>query len=103
MVCTSSPIRWVAERLRQSEARVTGKQVTLTQDVRPEWQSVADGILNVVRRLQSESKTDGCAVLTIRVAVGADGVPMCWSSPTVTRLEPKKSCRIDELLELLCE
>ena len=79
------------------------KTVTVvpTADIKKEWYGLTQDLLNVIRRLQSESKTEGCAILTVTVAVNADGNPICWQSPRVTRLEPKGSCSVDHLLELL--
>jgi len=80
-------------------------QTTLTADIKPEWAGVhaaiTKSVLNIVRRLQSEAHTEGCAILTIRVAVNADGNPICWSKPEVVKLEPKASCHVDELLAAL--
>ncbi len=75
----------------------------LTQDIKPTWQEPLDDWLKIIRSLQSKSRSGGCSILEVRVAVNADGHPMCWSSPKVTHLEPKATCNIDELLDLLCE
>lgn len=68
----------------------------MTEDIRPEW-------LNVVRRFQSVARTQGCAIITLRVAVTAEGTPVCWAEPVVTKLEPKATCRVDELLAALTD
>jgi len=73
----------------------------LTPDLKPEWAEVGNAMLNILRRLQSEARTDGCAILSIKVAVNADGVPLCWTNPSVKKLEPKATCNINELLEAL--
>ena len=73
----------------------------ITDDIRPDWEPYANDVLNVIRRLQSASRTGGCAIVTLRMAVNEDGKPLCWASPEVVKLEPKASCRIDELLMLL--
>lgn len=73
----------------------------LTDDIRPDWEEYAKELLNVIRRLQSASRTGGCAILTLRMAVNEDGKPLCWASPEVVKLEPKASCHVDELLALL--
>ena len=54
------------------------------QDIKPQW-------LNVTRRLQSVSKTDGWAIVTINVLVDNDGCPRMWLSPTCKKIEPKLS------------
>lgn len=77
------------------------RQAYLTPDIKQEWGPVHKAISNIVRRLQSEAKTEGCAIVTMRIAVNSDGNPICWSQPFVTRLEPKSSCSVDELLETL--
>jgi len=64
-----------------------GKAVTtsISLDIKPGW-------LNVARRLQSVSrKQAGYAVVSIRVLVNADGEPLLWNDPTVTRLEPLRA------------
>lgn len=70
--------------------------VRLPDDIRPQW-------LSVIRRLQSvaRSKNHGLAILEIKVLVDASGVPVQWTEPNVTRLEPKGSK--DELLALLTD
>jgi len=73
----------------------------LTEDIKAEWKDVYRSVLNIVRRLQSEAKTEGCAIVTMRIAVNSDGNPICWTKPEVTRLEPKASCNIDDLLAAL--
>jgi len=73
----------------------------LTPDVKAEWGGLHRDVLNIIRRLQSVSRTEGCAILTIRVAVNLEGGPLCWSEPVVTKLEPKASCHVDDLLAAL--
>lgn len=54
-------------------------------DIKPGW-------LNVARRLQSVSrKQAGYAVISVRVLVNADGEPLLWNDPTVTKLEPLRA------------
>lgn len=67
--------------------------------IRPTWQRVA-------ARLQSVARTNGYAVIILRVIVNADGNPVVWPSPTVVKLEPtpKGTCdAVAELLALLTE
>jgi hypothetical protein len=52
-------------------------------DIKPPWMSVT-------RRMQSVSKTEGFAVVTINVLVGPDGCPKAWLEPRVYRIEPKR-------------
>ncbi len=68
----------------------------MPDDIRPEW-------LSVIRRLQSvaRSKNHGLAVLEIKVLVDANGAPVQWTEPAVTRLEPKGAK--DQLLALLTD
>lgn len=64
----------------------SAQQPTQPLDLKPPW-------LNVARRMQSVARSDsqGYAVITMRVLVNSDGVPIGWSSPTVTCIEPKRS------------
>lgn len=74
---------------------VPGAEISydLTDDVKPQW-------LNVIRRLQSACHGNrGLAVLSIRVLVGADGEPICWTEPTRVKLEPKSRV-LETLLDL---
>jgi len=57
------------------------------------------GWLSVARRLQSVSKTEGYAIVSINVLVGSDGCPRFWTEPKVTKIEPKRSPQ--ELIDLL--
>ena len=59
--------------------------------------------LNVIRRLRSVTHTSsGYAILTIRVLVDADGIPIQWTAPTITLLEPKgELTTVDVLLTTL--
>ncbi len=67
--------------------------MTTLEDIKPVW-------LNVIRRLQSVARTDGFAVLSIRILVNAAGDPVYWTEPKRTKLEPKKC---DELTIFLPE
>lgn len=55
---------------------------TSTIDLKPGW-------LNVVRRLQSVATSQGYAIVTIRVLVNAEGLPVLWTEPTQCKIEPK--------------
>jgi hypothetical protein len=74
---------------------VPGTEITyeITDDIKPQW-------LNVIRRLQSACYgNQGLAVLSIRVLVGVDGEPICWTEPIRVKLEPK-SAGLETLLDL---
>jgi len=64
------------------------------EDIKPQW-------FNVIRRLQSIARNDneGLAVLRIEVLVDKEGVPVIWTSPKKTLLEPKRLG--EHLLEIL--
>ena len=62
--------------------------------IRPAWQRVA-------ARLQSVARTNGHAIITLRVVVNADGNPVVWPEPTVVKLEPKPKGACDAVGELL--
>lgn len=59
---------------------------TLARDIMPGW-------LNVVRRLQSVARSgqSGYAILSMKVLVNADGRPVFWFDPAVTKFEPRLS------------
>lgn len=66
--------------------------VSTTTDVKPQW-------LNVARRLQAAcSGYSGHAVLSMKILVDGAGVPVCWSEPDRTKVEPK-SLATDALLD----
>jgi len=79
----------------------------LTADIKPEWDPIAEELLKVLRRLQSASKTGGCAVIKIALLVDSEGTPHCWTAPEVIRLEPKASCTSnligEDAIEVLAE
>lgn len=54
----------------------------LPEDVNPAW-------MNIARRLQSVSKSNGMSVVSIAVLVDEDGNPVSWTQPNRTLLEPK--------------
>jgi len=64
----------------------------IPEDVQREW-------LSVIRRLQSVSKTQGLAVISMSVLVNDRGVPIAWLEPRVKKIEPKSSA--DTLLHLM--
>lgn len=60
------------------------------KDIRPAW-------LNILRRLQSVSKSKGVSVVTIRIIVDEEGEPLHWLTPRVEQVEPAASA--NEFLE----
>ena len=62
--------------------------------IRPAWQRVA-------ARLQSVARTNGHAVIVLRVVVNADGNPVIWPEPEVIKLEPRPKGACDAVAELL--
>lgn len=60
--------------------------------------------LSILARLQSVAvEQRGNAVLTIRVVVDEKGLPIFWSEPKMTRLEPMSRTRewLNKLVELI--
>lgn len=58
--------------------------MSLPADVKPDW-------LNVIRRAQSVAATQrGFAIVTLQVVVDAEGTPVFWCEPTLTRIEPQQ-------------
>jgi len=60
---------------------------------------IKQGWYNVIRRLQSVSKTGGLAIVSIVVLVDQDGMPRLWLEPECKKIEPKKSS--EEILQLI--
>jgi hypothetical protein len=59
--------------------------------IRPQWQKLA-------ARLQHEArKTEGYAVMAVRVLVDGGGNPVVWSEPKLSKLEPKRFCDAEVL------
>lgn len=55
----------------------------LPTDIRPQW-------LNIIRRMQSVSRrNNGLGIVTMSIVVNQDGLPMFWSEPKITLIEPK--------------
>ena len=67
-------------------------EVAYPLDIKKNWLSVA-------RRMQSVSRTDGFALVSITVLVDQDGVPRFWTEPKCLKIEPKKS--VSEILEIM--
>lgn len=44
---------------------------------------------NVIRRMISVSRSGGYGIITIRVIVDANGTPIHYATPVLTKLEPK--------------
>jgi hypothetical protein len=64
-------------------------------DVRPQW-------FNPIRRLQSvASKSKGMAIISMKILIDEDGLPVQWTDPTLTKLEPKRD--LETILKLLTE
>lgn len=62
---------------------------SVPQDIKTQWMGVHKALFNVIRRMQSVSKSGGLSVVTIRVVVNAEGCPISWTEPQVTRIEPR--------------
>lgn len=62
------------------------------QDLKRPW-------LNVMRRMQSVSKTGGMALISITVLVDQEGIPKLWQEPTCKKIEPRRSSK--DILDLL--
>lgn len=54
----------------------------------------------IARRLQSISRTDGLAILSIHVVVDHQGIPIVWTEPKCVKLEPKRITK-ETLLSIL--
>lgn len=67
--------------------------VTLTDDIKPQW-------LNVIRRLQSVAKRgDHYGILSIKILVDRNGLPIQWTEPQRTGIEPMSSDGLEQLIE----
>lgn len=69
--------------------------MTSTSDIKKEW-------LNVLRRLQSVSKSNGYGVVNMAILVDADGNPVAWCEPRLTKIEPK-GASLEDLVDRLGE
>jgi hypothetical protein len=66
---------------------------TLPLDIRTPW-------FNVLRSLQAHARQQsGVAILEIRILVKEDGIPITWTTPQVTKFEPKANA--DQIIEFL--
>jgi hypothetical protein len=55
---------------------------------------------NVLRSLQSHARQQcGVAILEIRILVKEDGLPVTWTTPRVTKFEPKANS--DQIIDFL--
>jgi hypothetical protein len=72
-----------------------GEVACTMKDIHHNW-------LNVIRRIQSVGRSRnvvGCAIVSINVVINERGVPLLWSEPKCTLLEPMKDNMM--LLDLL--
>lgn len=64
-------------------------------DIKPCW-------FNPIRRLQSVAqKSNGMAIVTMKIVVNELGEPVQWAEPAITLLEPKRDKRT--ILDLLAD
>ena len=65
----------------------------MADDIKPKW-------FSVIRRLQSVSKSNGAAIITIKILVDQNGDPVLWTEPEKLLIEPssKASSIINFLL-----
>lgn len=64
----------------------------MTQDIKTNY-------LNVARRMQSVSKSEGLQLISITILVDKDGEPRFWTEPSTKKIEPRSNWR--DILELL--
>ena len=66
-----------------------------TQDIKSDW-------LNIIRRLQSCAyNQEGLAIAQLTVLLSQDGTPVLWTSPKITKLEPKKRITTEQMQSLV--
>ena len=70
----------------------------ITCDIKSEW----TGWLNCVRRLQScAHNQEGLAIAQLTVLLSQDGTPVLWTSPKITKLEPKRRITAEQIQALV--
>ena len=53
--------------------------------------------MNIARRLQSVAhKQDGYAIIQMTILVNSDGIPITFTEPKMTKLEPKRGELLNE-------
>ena len=99
---TSMLLSWL--KGLELETQETGEKTTprfqpigeiAVKDIHRNW-------FNVIRRIQSIGRSKnvvGCAIVSINVVINESGVPLLWSEPKCTLLEPMKDNMM--LLDLL--
>lgn len=56
--------------------------------------------LNIIRSIQSHARQQcGVAIIELRILVNQNGLPVTWTTPKVTRFEPKGSA--DQIIDFL--
>ena len=64
----------------------------ITDDIKPEW-------FNVIRRLQSVARRGNhYGILSIKILVDRDGLPIQWTEPQRTGIEPMSSDGLEKLI-----
>jgi len=65
----------------------------ITDDIKPQW-------LNVIRRLQSVARRGNhYGILSIKILVDRSGLPIQWTEPQRTGIEPMSSDGLERLIQ----
>ena len=64
-------------------------------DIKPEW-------LNVARRMQSVSGSQGYSIVTMNILCDASGRPVMWTEPQQLKIEPK-AANADAIIKALIQ
>lgn len=69
----------------------------LPLDVSPRW-------LDLIRKVMAEAKSNnGNAIVHVNILMNEHGEPVIWTTPTVVKIEPRRSSDlIAQLLNELC-
>ena len=62
-------------------------------DIKTPW-------LSVLRSMQAQGRSQrGIAVMNITIVINSEGLPLWWTTPRLTKLEPKSQA--DQIVEFL--
>ena len=76
--------------------------INLPPDLKQQWLNVARDLFSVCRRCQGVGRRqEGVAAIRLLVFVNEDGIPVAWTAPKLTLLEPKNRVSTKTLQALI--
>ena len=76
--------------------------INLPPDLKQRWGEVVRDLFSICRRCQGMARRqEGIAAIRLLVFVNEDGIPVAWTEPKMTLLEPKNRVSEETLQQLV--